>query len=245
MEFKDIIKQRRNELNMTMEELAKLIGVSTPTIQRYESGEIENVRRDKIKLLADALQCSPAVLMGWENPDDAVSSIINKRIEETGMSLEEVAKKSGASLYWLQNIDTFIPGEFGYGDEMGYTWITRVAEVLGLPGSTLRAALARQEIPAYDGPHGNTLEQAREDFKEPINDNSIHQFISKVEQKLIDKYRSIDEKGKHTINTILEMEYNRCKASSDKLNAAHEIKGATEEEKQHDENIMNDDEFWK
>ncbi|QUH28255.1 helix-turn-helix domain-containing protein [Vallitalea guaymasensis] len=66
MEFKDKIKKRRTALNMTMQELAKKIGVSTPTIQRYESGEIKNVRKDKITLLASALDCSPGYLMDWE-----------------------------------------------------------------------------------------------------------------------------------------------------------------------------------
>lgn len=67
MEFKDKIKTLRIAAGLTMAELAKKINVSTPTIQRYESGEIQNVRRDKIKLLADALNTTPAFLMGWEN----------------------------------------------------------------------------------------------------------------------------------------------------------------------------------
>lgn len=67
MEFKDKIKKLRTELNMTMDELARKVGVSTPTIQRYESGEIKNVRRDKIQLLADALETTPSYLMDWSN----------------------------------------------------------------------------------------------------------------------------------------------------------------------------------
>lgn len=69
MEFKDKIKTRRLELNLTLEEVAKKVGVSSPTIQRYESGEIKNVRKDKIKKLADALELSPAYLMGWDETD--------------------------------------------------------------------------------------------------------------------------------------------------------------------------------
>lgn len=67
MEFKDKIKNRRAELSLTLEDVAKMVGVSAPTIQRYESGEIKNVRRDKIKLLADALQVTPDYLMDWTN----------------------------------------------------------------------------------------------------------------------------------------------------------------------------------
>ncbi|MDR2022068.1 MAG: helix-turn-helix domain-containing protein [Hungatella sp.] len=36
--------------------------------------------------------------------------------------------------------------------------------------------------------------------------------INQSEQTLLNKYRSLDDKGKHTIDTILEMEYNRCNA---------------------------------
>lgn len=262
MDFKNFIKQRRIELNMTMEELGKLIGVSTPTIQRYESGEIKNVRRDKIKLLADALKVSPAKLMGWDDKEDTVSNIINKKLEETGMTLEEVAKKSGVSLHWLQRIDTFTPGEFG-SDEIGYSWITRVAETLDLPGSKLRAALARQEIPVYEGQALTAQEafkQAQEDFKEPINEYGIKTFISEKEQEHLHKYRYVDDKGKHTVDTVLEMEYIRCKSAGESKitdikmeedkhipKAAHERTDidVTNEMRKHDDDLMDNDDLWK
>lgn len=70
MDFKDKIKINRENLGYTLEELAKLVGVSAPTIQRYESGEIKNVRRDKIANLAKALNVSPSYLMGWEDENE-------------------------------------------------------------------------------------------------------------------------------------------------------------------------------
>ena len=51
MEVKDIITNRRTELGLTMKELADMVGVSEGTISRWESGEIENMRRDKIATL--------------------------------------------------------------------------------------------------------------------------------------------------------------------------------------------------
>ena len=85
MEFKDKVKSRRLELGLTLEELAKLVGVSTPTIQRYETGEIANVRRDKIKLLADALKIEPSYLMGWdENNKKKVATTNSFRIPVLG-----------------------------------------------------------------------------------------------------------------------------------------------------------------
>lgn len=66
MEIKDILRERREELSITMKELSVKVGVSESTISRWESGDIANMRRDKIALLSEALQISPAVIMGWD-----------------------------------------------------------------------------------------------------------------------------------------------------------------------------------
>ena len=55
MDLKDKIKQRRLELGLTLDEVARIVNVSGATISRWESGDIENMRRDKIALLAKAL----------------------------------------------------------------------------------------------------------------------------------------------------------------------------------------------
>lgn len=63
---KDILKGRRLELELTLKDVAKRVGVSPATISRWESGDIANMRRDRIAALAKALQISPAVIMGWD-----------------------------------------------------------------------------------------------------------------------------------------------------------------------------------
>lgn len=71
MEFKDLIKNRRNRLGKTLEDVAQVVGVSKTTVQRWESGNIKNLRRDKIAKLAEALHTTPGYLMGWEDdPND-------------------------------------------------------------------------------------------------------------------------------------------------------------------------------
>lgn len=57
------IKRRRQEVHMTLEEVAKIVGVSRQTIQRYESGIIASIPSDKIEKLAVALRTTPAYLM--------------------------------------------------------------------------------------------------------------------------------------------------------------------------------------
>ncbi|MDD6196568.1 MAG: helix-turn-helix transcriptional regulator [[Clostridium] aminophilum] len=74
MDIKDILKNRRLELGITMKELADKVGVSEGTISRWESGHISNMRRDRISALADALHLDPSIIMGWDDtaaPDDS------------------------------------------------------------------------------------------------------------------------------------------------------------------------------
>lgn len=72
MEFKDKIKNLRTELGATLEEIGNAVGVSKATVKRWESGEIANIRRDKIYKLALALHTTPSYLMGWdEDPASA------------------------------------------------------------------------------------------------------------------------------------------------------------------------------
>lgn len=71
MEVKDILKARRLRLGLTLEDVAAKVGVSAATISRWESGDIANMRRDRIAALSSALQISPAVIMGWDETDNA------------------------------------------------------------------------------------------------------------------------------------------------------------------------------
>lgn len=69
MGVKDIIKNRRIEMNMTMKEVADKVGVSEGTVSRWESGDIANMRRDKIMALAKVLNLSPNVIMEWDDAE--------------------------------------------------------------------------------------------------------------------------------------------------------------------------------
>ena len=82
MGLKENIKNKRIERKMTLEDLAKSVGVSRQTIQRYESGVIGNIPSDKIELIARALDTSPAYLMGWESASDEKTKNITSRSKE-------------------------------------------------------------------------------------------------------------------------------------------------------------------
>lgn len=59
------IRQKRQELGMSADELAAKLGKNRATVYRYESDDIENFPISVIDSLANALQVSPAYLMGW------------------------------------------------------------------------------------------------------------------------------------------------------------------------------------
>lgn len=56
----------RKQNNMTLEEVGNAVGVGKSTVRKWETGEIANMRRDKISKLAEALHTTPAYLMGWD-----------------------------------------------------------------------------------------------------------------------------------------------------------------------------------
>ena len=65
-EFSKKIKELRLAREMTLEQVATIVGVGKSTVRKWETGDIANMRRDKIDSLAKALEVSPAYLMGWK-----------------------------------------------------------------------------------------------------------------------------------------------------------------------------------
>ena len=59
------IKELRVANDMTLEQVADIVGVGKSTVRKWETGMIANMRRDKIAALAKALHTTPEYLMGW------------------------------------------------------------------------------------------------------------------------------------------------------------------------------------
>lgn len=72
MKTGDRIKQRREALGISVEDVAHQLGKHRATIYRYESNEIETLPTDVLEPLAVVLHTTPAALMGWEDFHDAV-----------------------------------------------------------------------------------------------------------------------------------------------------------------------------
>lgn len=94
METGEKIKILREQNSMTLEELGNKVGVGKSTVRKWENGMIENMRKDKITKLANALNCSPAYLMGWENEANVMTKggRIKLLREQKGITQEELAK---------------------------------------------------------------------------------------------------------------------------------------------------------
>lgn len=78
MDIGERIKQLRLEHKMTLEQLGDKVGVGKSTVRKWENGMIENMRRDKIDKLANALNCSPGFLMGWDKDMNQQAQLIVK-----------------------------------------------------------------------------------------------------------------------------------------------------------------------
>ncbi len=98
----DRIKNSRLKIGITLEELGKKTNVNKATIHRYESGVISNIPSDKIEIIAQALNVSPAYLMGWE--DEGTTLMVKE-------SLTKYRVKKGVKIPVLGEVAAGIPIE--------------------------------------------------------------------------------------------------------------------------------------
>lgn len=75
MDIGERIKRRRNEIGLTLKEVADKIGVKDATVQRYESGNIKTLKQETVGKLAEVLRVTPSYLMGWDDLPDNVTPI--------------------------------------------------------------------------------------------------------------------------------------------------------------------------
>lgn len=72
------IQDRRKELNLSIEEIAKRLNKNRTTVYRYERGDIGNLPLETLKPLAEILETTPAYLMGWEEKPDVEENAESK-----------------------------------------------------------------------------------------------------------------------------------------------------------------------
>ena len=71
------IKQRRQEMSISVDELAQKLNVSRTTIYRYEKGEISKMPTETLEKIARILNTTPAYFMGWNDSPEVKSNILS------------------------------------------------------------------------------------------------------------------------------------------------------------------------
>ena len=87
------IKQLRKSLNMSQEELGSKIGVKKSAVNKYETGDVENIPRQSIEIMCKLFSVSPSYLLGIEELEDSLAKEV-KLIEQ----IQDVYGKEAVNL---------------------------------------------------------------------------------------------------------------------------------------------------
>ena len=92
------IRNRREELNLSQDELAKRLGYKSRSLINKIELDQRNLTQSKIKAIADALETTPAYIMGWEELDQTVDlKKLQKEVSEAAVTMEMIEKQYGSS----------------------------------------------------------------------------------------------------------------------------------------------------
>ena len=102
------IRELRAKHGLTLEQVAQQVGVGRSTVRKWETGIIENMRRDKIAKLATALHTTPGYLMGWTDDQEAPlpTNIIPMPVMEKIPLLGAIA--CGAPILAQEHIEDYV-----------------------------------------------------------------------------------------------------------------------------------------
>lgn len=157
------LKQRRKELGLTLEEIGDIVGVGKSTVRKWENGQIDNMKRDKIALLAKALHISPLDIiydMESSKVDPDITTIYNQLEPPRQKKVYSFAKQELEEQ--KDNVVNFpVPGAtaagtspIAYGDidveEKEFTYIPRGADIaLNVKGDSMEPLISDGSIVFY------------------------------------------------------------------------------------------------
>lgn len=99
------IKKMRKRKNLTLLEVAEHLGVKEATAQRYESGNIKNIKHDTIWKLAELFDCDPMYLMGWrEDEPGTYNSLSMADDKKTPPHIQQLTEGEAALLELFRQI---------------------------------------------------------------------------------------------------------------------------------------------
>lgn len=100
------IKQRREELGLSAEQLGEKIGKAKTTIYRYESGFIEKMPSSVLSDIAKVLKVSPTYLLYGDEPQNSLNNILRPVNLKKFPMLGEIA--CGKPIFANEEHETYI-----------------------------------------------------------------------------------------------------------------------------------------
>lgn len=93
MIWNERIKYLRESHDLTLKDVAKILGVSEATAQRYESNAIKNIPYEVIIKYAEIYQCTPCYIMGWEKESSITLSGIEEKIIKSYRTADNITRE--------------------------------------------------------------------------------------------------------------------------------------------------------
>lgn len=90
------IKQLRKERRLTQSELGDLLGVKKAAVQKYESGQVQNLKQAVIKKLCEVFDKTPSYFLF-----DDFDSELEKELKSEVEFIEIVTRKYGEEVYHI------------------------------------------------------------------------------------------------------------------------------------------------
>lgn len=88
----NMLKQRRLELKMTLQEVGAAVGVLRGTVQKWENGTIKTIRSDKIVELAKVLRIPLSEILGIADRENTEQEPETRVLTERQKVLREASK---------------------------------------------------------------------------------------------------------------------------------------------------------
>lgn len=99
--MENLLKTKRLEKRLTLEQVGKMVGVGKSTVRKWENGMIENMGRDKIVALSKALDISPLDILGIDKPQESTT----KQILDSVFSKLEEPRQDKVVAYAKSELD--------------------------------------------------------------------------------------------------------------------------------------------
>lgn len=93
MDIYERIKNRRKQLGLSVDYVAKELNVNRATIYRYESSDIGKLPTSIIEPLSKVLQTTPAYLMGWEKDTKSDLTTEESQLLKSFHKLNDLGKR--------------------------------------------------------------------------------------------------------------------------------------------------------